>query len=82
MVSIVASTHAAVLLGDERAPEPLGARLRAELCQDFLIGAGLELRLGGDALVLHPLADALADCFRFSGDFEIDGHASGLSSGL
>ena len=53
-----AEAHAAVLRRNERAPESLGAGLRAQLAEHFLVGAVLQLLLGRDAFVLHELADA------------------------
>ena len=55
-----AQAHAAVLLGNEGAPEPLAPGLRAQLPEHgFVIVAVEQALFCGDALVLHPLAHAL-----------------------
>jgi hypothetical protein len=73
--------HAAVFLGDEWAPQALRARLGAQLVQHLLVARLVgDALLGGDALVVHPLAHPLPDLPGVFRDLEVDGH--GRSSSL
>jgi hypothetical protein len=78
-----AQAHAAVLLGHEGHPQALCAGLGPQVV-DHLLEAGLvlDLVLGRDALVMHPLAHLLADGLGLGGDLEVDRHGGAPNSCL
>ena len=73
-----AEAHAAIFLGNERAPQALRARLLAQLGQHFVERLGVQFLFRGNAFVVHPFADFFADRLGFGRDFEIDRHGSFL----
>ena len=66
--------HAAIFLRHPRAPQAARAGLGPQRAQHFGERLGVEFLLRGDAFVVHPLADFLADRLGFGRDFEIDRH--------
>ena len=69
-----AEAHAAILLRHERAPQPLRPRLLPQLPQHFVERLGVQLLFRGNAFVMDPLADFLADRLGLGRNFEIDRH--------
>jgi len=75
-----AQAHAAMLDGDEGAPEALSAGLGPQFAQDGLVvAAGDQTLLGRNAFVMHPLAHLFADGLGLRRNLEIDRHGRSLA---
>ena len=73
-----AEAHAAIFLRHPRTPQALGAGLFPQRAQHLGERLGVEFLFRGNAFVMHPFADLLADRLGFGRNFEIDRH--GISS--
>ncbi len=69
-----AEPHAAIFLRHPRTPQALGAGLFPQRAQHLGERLGVEFLFRGNALVMHPFADFLADRLGFGRNLEIDRH--------
>src|SRR5258707_1242241 len=64
-----------MFLGDERTPQALLTGLLAQPVENALVAVLVgDFLLRGDALVMNPFADAVADVAGLFRNFKVDGH--------
>jgi len=69
-----AEAHAAIFLRDERAPQPLRSRFLPQRRKHVIERLRIQLLLGRNAFVMHPLPHLFPDRLGLRWNFEIDRH--------